>query len=134
MRRLTCAPALIFAAALSCTGCGIKDSGRLGDTQSGDARHGGRHRELREARALIVANCVACHRVPSIAGANGRVGPSLDGISRQQILAGHFSNSPEAMTAWIEHPQHLLPGDAMPETGLSHDQVTKIVDYLYTME
>jgi cytochrome c2 len=124
MRRLSFCAGLIFAATLSCTACGLKGGDHLG----------GRHREMREARALIAANCVACHRLRGIAGANGRVGPSLDGISRQQIIAGHFANSPEAMTAWIEHPQRLLPGDAMPETGLTHEQVTKIVDYLYTME
>jgi cytochrome c len=92
------------------------------------------HGQRRQTVAVIAANCGACHRVPGVAAAQGRVGPSLGGISRQQIIAGHFANTPENLTAWIEHPQSLLPGDAMPETGLSHDQVRKIVDYLYTME
>jgi cytochrome c2 len=35
---------------------------------------------------------------------------------------------------WIEHPQKLLPGNAMPEMGLSHEDAATIVDYLYTME
>ena len=118
------APALIFTATLFCAACG----------QDQRDRQASRHRDMHEARALIAANCAACHRIPGIARANGRVGPSLDGISRQQIIAGHFANSPDTMTQWIEHPQQLLPGDAMPETGLNHEQVTKIVDYLYTME
>lgn len=90
--------------------------------------------EMREAKALIGANCGACHVVPGIARAKGRVGPSLAQISRQQIIAGHFANTPDDLTRWIEHPQSMLPGDAMPETGLSHEQVLKIVDYLYTVD
>ncbi|HEY0747714.1 MAG TPA: c-type cytochrome [Steroidobacteraceae bacterium] len=89
---------------------------------------------MREAKALIAANCGACHRVPGVARAKGRVGPSLGQISRQQIIAGHFVNTPDELTRWIEHPQALLPGDAMPETGLSHEQVLKIVDYLYEVD
>lgn len=99
------------------------------------ARHAAVSRaDIREGRALIAANCAACHRVPGIARASGRVGPSLAQISRQQILAGHFANTPDAMVRWIEHPQALLPGNAMPEMGLSHEQVQKIVEYLYTVD
>ena len=107
--------------------CAACDHGHAGQIGSDAA-------QLREAKALIAANCAACHRVPGVATAQGRVGPSLAGISRQQIIAGHFANTPENLTAWIEHPQHFLPGDAMPEMGLSHEQARKIVDYLYTME
>lgn len=87
-----------------------------------------------EAQALIATHCAACHRVPGIALATGRVGPSLGGIREQQIIAGHFANTPTSLTAWIEHPQQLLPGDAMPEMGLTHAQALTITDYLYTME
>jgi cytochrome c1 len=88
----------------------------------------------REAKRLIANNCAACHQVPGVAAAHGRVGPSLAHIGRQQILAGHLANTPGEMVRWIEHPQSVLPGDAMPEMGLSHDDVLKIVDYLYTMD
>lgn len=87
-----------------------------------------------EAQTLIATHCAACHRVPGIALATGRVGPSLSQISQQQIIAGHFANTPALLTAWIEHPQHLLPGDAMPEMGLTHREALMIADYLYTME
>jgi len=103
----------------------------------GEAAHNhirGQRARIREAKELIHERCAACHQVPGIAGANGRVGPSLAQIWRQQIIAGHFANTPTDMSNWIEHPQRLLPGDAMPEMGLSHEQVSKIVDYLYTMD
>ncbi len=86
------------------------------------------------AKTLIANDCGACHTVPGIAGAQGRVGPPLAGIGNRQILAGHFANTPNNMVSWIEHPQHLLPGDAMPEMGLSHAQAQAIASYLYTLE
>lgn len=123
MRRLTFYLAVALAASL-CAAC-----------DHGPARSATLSRaDTREAKALIAANCAACHRVPGVARAQGRVGPSLQGISRQQIIAGHFLNTPENLTRWIEHPQELLPGDAMPDTALSHEQVRRIVAYLYTVD
>jgi cytochrome c2 len=99
------------------------------------ACHGSTQSQQRhEAKALIGTYCASCHTVPGIARAHGRVGPSLEGIARQQILAGHFANTPETMMRWIEHPQQLLPGDAMPEMGLTSEQARTIAAYLYTLE
>ncbi|MDB6092116.1 MAG: cytochrome c class [Gammaproteobacteria bacterium] len=89
---------------------------------------------LAEARTLIASDCAACHQVPGVSSAKGRVGPSLAGIAHQQIIAGHFANTPETLVNWIEHPQHMLPGNAMPEMGLSHEQARTIATYLYTLE
>ena len=87
-----------------------------------------------ETTALIAERCGACHIVPGVAGAVGRVGPSLAGIGRQQIIAGHFPNSRPALIAWISRPQSLLPGDAMPDTGLTPEQAEAVADYLYTLD
>jgi cytochrome c len=97
---------------------------------------GGGHdtHHLHEAKALIAAHCGACHQVPGVAVAVGRVGPSLAGIRQQQIIAGYFTNAPGVLAQWIEHPQQLLPGNAMPEMGLTHTEAMTIVDYLYTMD
>jgi cytochrome c len=90
--------------------------------------------QMTQAKRLIADNCAACHQVPGVTGATGRVGPSLAGIAHQQIIAGHFANTPEALARWIAHPQLLLPGDAMPEMGLSLEQARSIATYLYTLE
>jgi cytochrome c2 len=87
-----------------------------------------------QAKALIATNCGACHTVAGVTGAAGRVGPPLTGIATRQIIAGHFANTPNNMVSWIEHPQRLLPGDAMPEMGLSHEQAQAIAIYLYTLD
>jgi cytochrome c len=90
--------------------------------------------QLARAKSLIAANCNACHMVPGVNGANGRVGPPLAGIASRQIIAGHFANTPDNLANWIEHPQRMLPADAMPEMGLSHEEAQTIATYLYTLE
>jgi cytochrome c2 len=72
--------------------------------------------------------------IPGISGATGRLGPPLTGIANRQIIAGHFANTPDNLANWIEHPQQMLPGDAMPEMGLSHTDAQAIATYLYTLE
>ncbi len=89
---------------------------------------------LHHAKRLIADHCAACHEVPGIPTATGRVGPPLAHIASRQIIAGYFANNPVQMTQWIEHPQKLLPGNAMPEMDLSPGDVSEIVDYLYTLE
>jgi cytochrome c2 len=86
------------------------------------------------AKQLIADHCAACHQVPGVRGANGRVGPSLAGIARQQIIAGHFANAPATLAHWIESPQEMLPGNAMPDMQLTHEQALEITAYLYTLE
>lgn len=87
-----------------------------------------------QAKQLIAEHCAACHQVPGVTGANGRVGPSLAGIARQQIIAGHFANTRPTLTRWVESPQQMLPGNAMPDMQLSHEQAREIAAYLYTLE
>lgn len=87
-----------------------------------------------EAKALIARQCAACHEVPGVGVATGRVGPSLKGIGRQQIIAGKLPNNPANMVRWLMHPQQVYPGVAMPEMGLTQDQARKIAAYLYTLD
>ncbi len=88
----------------------------------------------RIAQELIADHCGACHIVPGVRTATGRVGPSLAGIAQQQVLAGYFSNSRRNMIAWIMHPQRLQPGNAMQDTGLTRAEAELVADYLYTLD
>jgi len=91
-----------------------------------------RHARLAAARTLIADHCGACHRVPGVPGTTGRVGPSLEGIGRQMIIAGHFVNTPDTLARWIYEPQQMLPGDVMPDTGVTYEQARLIAFYLYS--
>lgn len=72
--------------------------------------------------------------VPGVREARGRVGPSLAGIARRQVIAGYFPNSRENLVRWISHPQAMLPRNAMPDTGLTPHQANVVADYLYTLD
>jgi len=87
-----------------------------------------------DAKHIIAAQCAACHTVPGVPGANGAVGPSLKGIANRQIIAGKLSNNPANLVRWLMHPQQIVPGNAMPEMGLTEDQARKIAAYLYTLD
>ena len=62
---------------------------------------GAEQHRIRHARALIADHCAACHQVPGVALAQGRVGPSLAGIGRQQIIAGYFANTPGMLVTQV---------------------------------
>lgn len=82
------------------------------------------------AQQLIATKCAACHVVPGIRIAQGRVGPSLAGLANRQYIAGRLPNTPANLRAFLLHPQTVQPGGAMPELGLSQQQADAIAHYL----
>jgi cytochrome c2 len=92
---------------------------------SGDIKHG---------MQLIRQNsCGACHQIPGIDNANGFVGPPLNGVGRRIYIAGVERNTPQAMIAWLQNPQAIVPGNAMPNMGLGEQDARDIAAYLYTL-
>jgi cytochrome c2 len=87
----------------------------------------------RGARLIAQYGCGGCHIVPGISGADGLVGPPLNKMARRVYIAGLLRNSPDNLAAWIENPQAIVPGNAMPAMGISNDQARDIVAYLYTL-
>jgi cytochrome c2 len=87
-----------------------------------------------EGAALIRRyGCGNCHTIPGISGADGLVGPPLNNMSRRIFIAGVLRNSPENMMAWIEEPQRFIPGNAMPNMGISRRDAQNITAYLYSL-
>jgi cytochrome c len=85
------------------------------------------------ARLIGQYGCGKCHIVPGISGAEGLVGPPLNKMARRVYIAGLLRNSPDNLAAWIENPQAIVPGNAMPAMGINHRQAQDIVAYLYTL-
>lgn len=77
--------------------------------------------------------CGSCHLIPGIRGADSLVGPSLEHFASRMLVAGDRPNNPENLIRWIRHPQHLEPGTAMPEMGVTADHARDIAAYLYTL-
>jgi cytochrome c1 len=83
--------------------------------------------------AIARYNCGACHRIPGIDGATGAGGPALNGIAVRAQLAGVLANNPENLSHWLRHPQQVLPGNGMPDQGVSEREARDIAAYLYTV-
>jgi len=83
---------------------------------------------------ILAVGCGSCHMVPGIVGADGTVGPPLDHMARRQYVAGVLRNTPENLVHWIQHPQQVVPGNAMPEMGISEEEAKQMAAYLYTLQ
>lgn len=78
-------------------------------------------------------NCGACHRIPGIGAATGVAGPALNGMATRSFIAGTLPNDPTNLERWLQHPQRVLPGNAMPEQGVHPRDARDIAAYLYTL-
>jgi cytochrome c len=97
----------------------VMDSG--GDPQRGEI-------------ALTQYACPACHVIPGIVGANGLVGPSLDGVAVRAYLGGVLPNTPDNLVLWLENPPAVVPSTAMPDLGVTEQDARDMAAYLYTLE
>jgi putative membrane protein len=78
--------------------------------------------------------CGSCHDIPGVPGADSLVGPPLTSFSRRTYLAGRFPNTGETLIRWIERPQEMNPGSAMPDMGVTPEDAADIAAYLYTLD
>lgn len=74
--------------------------------------------------------CVSCHTIPGVPGAHATVGPPLDRMGVRTYIAGTLPNSPQHLALWIQHPQQIHPGTAMPELGVTPQDAAEIAQYL----
>jgi cytochrome c1 len=77
--------------------------------------------------------CGSCHTIPKVRSAVGTVGPPLTSIALRGYLAGRLPNTPDNMVRWIQHPQHIEKGTAMPEMGVTDADARDITAFLYTL-
>lgn len=122
-------PIVLVGLVLLLAACGAQPNERLGEieqsVEDGDPEIG---------RSLAADwGCGSCHRIPGIPGADALVGPPLDGFEQRRYIAGALINNPENLIAWIQNPQTIEPGTAMPNLGLSEAEARHIAAYLYTL-
>ncbi|HET7586274.1 MAG TPA: c-type cytochrome [Gemmatimonadaceae bacterium] len=77
--------------------------------------------------------CGSCHTIPGVDGADGLVGPPLTSWSRRTYVAGEVPNDPDHLVQWIQQPQAIEPGTAMPNLGVNAQDARDIAAYLYTI-
>lgn len=77
--------------------------------------------------------CGSCHTIPGVAVAKGTVGPPLFFWSKRTYIAGEVPNTPDFLIRWIEVPQAIEPGTAMPNLGVPEGAARDMAAYLYTL-
>ena len=86
-------------------------------------------------RQLIAQyGCTACHIIPGVKGPRGMVGPPLEHIGAQNMIAGKIPNTPANMERWLQNPQAMDPTNAMPNLGVTPNDAKEIAAYLYTLK
>jgi len=76
--------------------------------------------------------CGGCHALGGIPQAHGSVGPPLDGIGGRAIIAGKLDNAPDNLEQWLQNPQKITPGTAMPNLGVTPADSRDLAALLYT--
>jgi cytochrome c2/mono/diheme cytochrome c family protein len=95
-------------------------------------------------QVVLQRGCGGCHTIPLIPGAAGTIGPNLGPhdtvpeVSKRPMIATYPSgtvanNSVDDLAKWIQNPQALKPGTAMPTLGLSQDEALAAASFLYTI-
>lgn len=81
----------------------------------------------------FVGHCGICHTVRGTR-AGGRVGPDLSHLmTRMTIASGTLPNTIGYLSGWIAEPQHLKPGNYMPDLDLTGPQLNRIRAFLETL-
>ena len=114
-----------LVALLATSACRRSYDAEAAQLTGGDPRRG--------VAAINRYGCGSCHDIPGVAGARGTVGPPLAQIASRGYLAGRLGNTPANMIRWIQHPQKIEPGNAMPEMGITDTDARDIAAYLYTL-
>lgn len=87
----------------------------------------------RGEQALFTYGCTSCHTIPGVDNANATVGPPLDDWADRWYIAGLLENEPNNLIHWIQAPQSIKPGVAMPNMGVTTSDARDIAAYLYTL-
>jgi cytochrome c2 len=126
MRRASALLPVMFAgAAASLAACGRPAVSHNLAVAGGDPQRG--------ERVIAQAGCGACHQIPGVRGAAGLVGPPLDALAERTVIAGVLPNTPDNLVRWIQTPQAVVPGNAMPDMGLTPQQARDVAAYLGTL-
>ncbi len=86
------------------------------------------------AHAPAIMRRYGCGGLPHhsrLPGADGQVGPPLNGLVHRVYIGGGATNSPDNLVKWIVSPQTFSPRTAMPATGITEAEARDVAAYLY---
>ncbi|HEX6104909.1 MAG TPA: cytochrome c oxidase assembly protein [Gemmatimonadales bacterium] len=117
-------PTLLLVALAACETRPALSAAEAAHLTGGDAEQG--------RLAFRRFGCGTCHTVDGVPGANGLVGPPLDGVGARVDIAGVLVNTPEHLSRWIQSPREVDARTAMPDLGVSAAEARDIAAFLCT--
>ncbi|MGQ0603931.1 MAG: cytochrome c oxidase subunit II [Anaerolineales bacterium] len=85
-------------------------------------------------QVFLGSACANCHAIRGT-NASGVVGPDLTHLaSRRTLAAGALPNTRGHLAGWIIDPQNLKPGNLMPPTQLSGEELNALLAYLESLK
>lgn len=82
---------------------------------------------------FLSSSCIYCHRIRGT-GATGALGPDLTHLaSRLTIGAGAADNNIGNLGGWISDPHSIKPGNLMPPSDLSGEDLQALLAYMQTL-
>src|SRR5581483_3999415 len=88
-------------------------------SNAAESRNPGAPDAARGKKAIQQYGCVTCHDIPGETGPLTSVGPPLANIGSRGFIAGLLANTPDNMARWLQAPQAVHPGSAMPNLGVT---------------
>jgi cytochrome c oxidase subunit II len=102
--------------------------------ESAPAAEPASERAERGEQVFAEVGCAACHSVRGT-DADGTLGPDLTHLaSRRTLGAGTLPNERGHLGGWITDPQATKPGNLMPPTPLTAEQLLDLIEYLEGLE
>lgn len=87
----------------------------------------------RGRQAIQDYGCDTCHTIPGVPSANALVGPPLNDWADRRYIAGNLINTPDNLLRWLQSPQTVEPGTAMPDMGVTEQDARDMGAYLYSL-
>jgi cytochrome c1 len=89
---------------------------------------------MRGQAVITRAACGSCHEIPGILEVRGEAGPPLAHFSKRTVIAGMLPNSPDNLAYWLRFPQRVVPGNSMPNSGLTESEARDAAAYLESLK
>jgi cytochrome c oxidase subunit 2 len=81
-------------------------------------------------QVFLHQQCSSCHTIRGTP-AQGKIGPDLSHLAtRSSLAANTIPNDPAHLREWVSEPQHVKPGNDMPDLNLTSSQFRAVVAYL----
>ena len=118
--------ALLCAATTACDGGNTLVAGGVAQARGETSIERGR-------LAIERYPCGACHVIPGVPAATGRVGPSLERFGRRSYIAGEIPNDAPALKRWLQDPPAMVPGTTMPDMAVPAGVAADMAAYLSSL-